>query len=84
MNQPVSEMDKQLQDADRASLAIAIMVNQGRRNACIFFGAVALALILYFAWNNWLLLIPVALGLGVVLFQWNISVFKSEIKRRAQ
>lgn len=77
-------MDKQLQGADRASLAIAIMVNQGRRNACIFFGVVALAIIMFFTWNNWLLLIPSVLGLGAILFQWNIAVFKSELKRRAQ
>ena len=84
MNKPVSDMDKQLQGADRASLAIAIMLNQGRRYACIFFGVVALVLILFFAWNNWLLLIPSALGLGAILFQWNIAVFNSELKRRAQ
>ena len=84
MDKPISDMDRQLQSADRASVAIAILVNKGRRNACIFFGVIALALILFFAWNKWLLLIPAALGLGALLFQMNLAVLSSELKRRAQ
>ena len=83
MDKPISDMDEQLQGADRASIAIAMMLNKGRRNACIFFGVVALALILFFEWKKWLLVIPAALALGALLFQMNLSAFSSELKRRA-
>lgn len=84
MNKPISEMDKQLQDTDRVNLVIAIEMNRGKRNACFFLGIIALAIILFCGWSKWLLLIPAALGLGAFLFQMNIVIVSSELKRRAK
>jgi hypothetical protein len=82
MNKPISEMDKQLQATDSFSIGLAIASNNRRRNACLFYGIVVLALIMFFAWNKWLLLIPAALGLGAILSQANSFFLSSELKRR--
>lgn len=83
MNKPISEIDKQLQGTDRGSIFFAIELNKVRRNACLFFAIVAFALIMFFAWNKWLLLVPAALGLGAALSQSNIFFLSSELKRRS-
>jgi hypothetical protein len=82
MTKPVSEVDKQLQDADRVTLVIANESNRGKRNACIFFGVIAVALVYFFGWNRWLFLFPALLGLGAALYQANILIVSSELKRR--
>jgi hypothetical protein len=83
MNQPISEMDKQLRDTPRVNLAIAIEMNKGKRNACLFFGIIALAVILWLAWTKWLLLLPVVLGVGSFLYHMNILIVSSELRRRS-
>lgn len=82
MNRPLSEMEKKLHDSDRVTLVIAIESNRSKRNACIFFGVIAVALIYFFGWNRWLFLFPALLGLGAVLYQANILIVSSELKRR--
>ncbi|KKL14597.1 hypothetical protein LCGC14_2514050, partial [marine sediment metagenome] len=84
MDERLSEMDKQLRDTPRVSLVIAVEMNKGKRNAHLFLGVVALAVILAFGWSNWLLLLPAALGVGSFLFQMNILIFSSELKRRSE
>jgi len=83
MNQPISEMDKQLRDTPRVNLAIAIEMNKGKRNACLFFGIIALAIILLLEWAQWLLLLPAALGIGSFLYHMNILIVSSELRRRS-
>lgn len=82
MNRPLSGMEKKLHDSDRVTLVIAIESNRSKRNACIFFGVIAVALIYFFGWNRWLFLFPALLGLGAALYQANILIFSSELKRR--
>lgn len=82
MNRPLSEMEKKLHDSDRVTLVIAIESNRSKRNACIFFGVIAVALIYFFGWNRWLFLFPALLGLGAALYQANILIVSSELKRR--
>ncbi len=84
MNEPISEMDKQLRDTPRVSLVIAIVMNKGKRNACLFLGIIALVVILSFGWSKWLLLLPAALGISSFLFQMNILIVSSELKRRSE
>jgi len=84
MNEPISEMDKQLRDTPRVSLVIAIAMNKGKRNACLFLGIIALAVILSFGWSKWLLLLPAALGIGSFVYQMNILIVSSELKRRSE
>jgi len=85
MNEATSEMDKQLRDTPDVSFVIAIDMNKGKRNACLFLGIIALAVILLgaweFGWSKWLLLLPAALGIGSLLYQINILVVFSELKR---
>ena len=81
MDKPLSEMDKQLCDTDRVNLGIGILMIKGYRNACLFLGIVALAVILFLGWSMWLLLLPAALGIGSFLFQICILVCSSELKR---
>lgn len=82
MNKPLSEMEKKLHDSDRVTLVIAVESNRSKRNACIFFAVIAVALIYFFAWNRWLFLFPALLGLGAALYQANILIVSSELKRR--
>jgi len=88
MNEPISEMDKQLRDTPEVSLVIAITMNKGKRNVCLFLGFIALAVILLgaweFGWSKWLLLLPSALGIGSFLYQMNILIVSSELKRRSE
>ena len=84
MNEPISEMDKQLRGTPRVNLVISITMNKGKRNACLFLGIIALAVILFFGWNNWLLLLPAALGIGAFLYQMNILIVSSELRRRSK
>lgn len=83
MDRPLSDMEKQLQDTDRVSLAIAMEMNKVRRGACLFFGVATLCAILFFGWNRWFLLVPAALGVGAFLFQMNLVIVRSELKRRS-
>ncbi len=83
MDKPISDMDKQLQGADRVSLFIAMESHKARRNAFLFLSILAVAVIWYFTWNKWLFIIPAALGLGFALAQSNIAVISAELKRRA-
>ncbi len=82
MAKQLSEMDKQLRDTTRVDLVIGIEQNKVKRNASVFLGAIALGLILFFGWNKWMLVIPVALGIGAFLFQMNIAIVSAELKRR--
>ena len=84
MAKQVSDMDQQLRDARRVELVIAIMRNRVKRNACVFFGIVALGLILFFGWSKWMMLIPAVLGIGVFLYQMNMFIISAEIKRRSE
>lgn len=84
MNEPISKIDEQLRDTPRVSLAIAIEMNRAKRNACLFFAVISTALVLFFSWNMWLLVIPAALGIGTLLFHMNIVIVSSELKRRAE
>ncbi len=84
MNEPISEMDKQLRDTPDVSLVVAIVMNKGKRNACLFFGIIALVVILSAGWSKWLLLLPAALGIGAFLYQMNILIGSSELKRRSE
>lgn len=84
MNEPTSEIDKQLRDTPRVSLVIAIEMNKGKRNVCLFLGILSLAVILFFGWSNWLLLLPAALGIGSFLFHMNSLIVSSELKRRSK
>ena len=84
MNEPISEMDKQLRDTPPVSLVIAIEMNKGKRNACLFLGIIVLALVLIFSWNRWLLIIPGGLGIGAFLYHMNIAIVSSELKRRSE
>lgn len=87
MNEPISEMDKQLRDTPEVNLVVAISMNKGKRNACLFLGIIALAVILLggweFGWSKWLLLLPAALGIGAFLYQMNILIVWSELRRRS-
>ncbi len=67
-----------------ASLVVGIVMNRGKRNACLFLGIIALAVILSFGWSNWLLLLPAALGIGAFLYQMNILIVSSELRRRSK
>ena len=82
MAKQLSEMDKQLRDTTRVDLVIGIEQNKVKRNASVFLGAITLGLILFFGWNKWMLVIPVALGIGAFLFQMNIAIVSAELKRR--
>jgi len=82
MNEPMSEMDKELRATPRVNLFIAIEMNRSKRNARLFFGIIAAALILFFSWNQWLLLIPAALGIFSFLHHMNIVILSSELKRQ--
>ena len=42
MQGPMSGMDRQLRDTPRVSLVMAVELNRGKRNACIFFGVITL------------------------------------------
>ena len=84
MNEQISEMDKQLRDTSRVSLFIAIEQNKGKRNACLFLGIITVAVVLFFSWSKWLLLIPSILGIGAFLFHMNIVFISSELKRRSK
>ena len=83
MNKPASEIDEQLQATDRVSLVIAIESSQGKRNACLILGVLALAFTLFLGWNRWILLVPATLVLGAMLYQANILIVSSELKRRS-
>ncbi len=83
MNERISEVDKQLRDTSRVNLVSAIEMNKGNRNACLFFGIIALAVTLFFGWSKWLLLLPAALGIGSFLYQMNILIVSSELGRRS-
>ena len=76
-------MSKELSDTPRVELVIAIEKNKAKRNANILFGAISLVLILFFGWSKWILLIPIAFGLGAFLFQMNIAIVSAELKRRS-
>ncbi len=84
MNEPMSEMDKQVRDTPRVNLVIAIEQNKGKRNACMFLGIIAAALVLFFSWNKWLLLVPAVLVIGSILYHTNILIISSELKRRSE
>lgn len=84
INMPVSDIEKQMQETDPVNLFIAIEMNLGRRNACLFFAFIASVAVLYFAWSKWLLIIPAVLALGAFLFQMNILIVRSELKRRSR
>ncbi len=84
MNEQISEMDKQLQDTSRVSLAIAVEKNKGKRNICLFLGIIIVAVVLFFSWSKWLLLIPTTFGIGAFLYHMNIVIVSSELKRRSK
>lgn len=84
MGLPMSDIDKQLRDTPRVGLVIAIEKNRGKRNASVFLAVIAAALVLFFSWNKWLLLIPAALGIVAFLYHMNIVIVSSELKRRSE
>lgn len=84
MNEPISEMDKQLRDTHPVSLVMAVEMNRGKRNACLFLGAIVAAVVLFFSWSKWLLLISAALAIGAFLHHMNIVIISSEMKRRSK
>ena len=83
MSEHGSEMDKKLQDTDQVSLFIAIDKNKGKRNVCLFLGIIMTAVILFFSWSKWLLLLPAISGVGAFLYHMNIAIVSSELRRRA-
>jgi RsiW-degrading membrane proteinase PrsW (M82 family) len=77
-------MDKQLRDTPRVALVIAIEKNKAKRNACLFIAIITTTLALHFSWNKVLLLIPVALGIGSLLYHMNVVIVSAELKRRSE
>ena len=83
MNESISEMDKQLQGTPRVNLVIAIEKNRAKRNVCLFLCVIVAATFLFLSWSRWFLLLPAALGIGAALYQLNILIVSSELKRRS-
>jgi hypothetical protein len=79
----VSDLDKELKNASRVALVIAIEKNKARRNIGFFCALVSLALIYWKDWNKWTLLMPAIFTLCAVLGHSNIILFNRELKRRA-
>jgi len=88
MNQPTSETDKQLRDTPRVNLVVAYQMNKGKRNACLVLGVIALVVSLLvaweFGWSKWLLLLPATLGIGAFLYQMNMLIVSSELRRHSK
>jgi len=84
MNEPISEMNRQLRDAPPVNLLIAIQMNKAKRNAYLFSGTISAAVVLLFSSSKWWLLIPTVLGIGSLLYHMNVITILSEIKRRSK
>ena len=78
----VSDLDKELKNASRVALVIAIEKNKARRNIGFFCALVSLALIYWKDWNKWTLLGPAIFAFFAVLGHFNIILFNRELKRR--
>lgn len=83
MGKQKSEVDEQISELTRVELFAAIQQNKAKRNACIFFGGVTVAIFLFLGWSNWTLIIPALLGMAALLFQANIAILSPELKRRS-
>lgn len=86
MDEPVSEIDKQLQAADVVSLFFAIESHRSKRNISlflgIFLGIFMLAVIVLYTWSKWFLLIPSVIFLCAATYHANILLLSSELRRR--
>ncbi len=74
----------QLEGASEVNLVMALIPNKAKRNASVFFGVLSLVLLLWLDWSRWLLVVPGLLGLAASLYQMNIMLVTSELRKRVK
>ena len=76
------EYEKELHNASRIELFIAIEKNKARRNGGIFIALISLVFIYWQDWNKWSLIVPIIFAFFAILAQSNIILFSRELKHR--